>query len=245
MPAGGSSSGSRATESSAVGRRIGWDGRRRSSGRQWIGVPAHRLVWVDGHRPDGERQQDLRERLPRHPRSQSRHRRSGVLGARRPVGLRQVDGAAHGGRARDDHRRRDEDRRPRRQRRAAEGPRHRHGLPELRAVPAHDRGRQHRVRAEAGPGAQGRDQAARDARRRTSSSSSSTSTASRASCRVASASAWRWVERSCASRRRSSWTSRCRTSTPSCACRCAPRSPACSATSVSPPSTSPTTRSRR
>ena len=32
---------------------------------------------------------------------------------------------------------------------------------------------------------------------------SSTSTASRASCRAASASAWRWVERSCASRRRS------------------------------------------
>ena len=80
---------------------------------------------------------------------------------------------------------------------------------------------------------------------RTSSSSSSTSTASRASCRVASASAWRWAERSCASRRRSSWTSRCRTSTPSCACRCAPRSPACSVTSVSPPSTSPTTRWRR
>ena len=38
---------------------------------------------------------------------------------------------------------------------------------------------------------------------RASSSSSSTSTASRASCRAASASAWRWVERSCASRRRS------------------------------------------
>jgi multiple sugar transport system ATP-binding protein len=37
---------------------------------------------------------------------------------------------------------------------------------------------------------------------------------------------------------------RCRTSTPSCACRPAPRSPHCSAGSASPPSTSPTTRSR-
>ena len=39
-----------------------------------------------------------------------------------------------------------------------------------------------------------------------------------------SASASRWAARSCASRRRSSWTSRCRTSTPSYACRCVPRS---------------------
>ncbi len=38
-------------------------------------------------------------------------------------------------------------RRPRRQRRAAGRPRHRDGLPELRAVPAHDRSRQHRLRA--------------------------------------------------------------------------------------------------
>jgi multiple sugar transport system ATP-binding protein len=35
------------------------------------------------------------------------------------------------------------------------------------------------------------------------------------------------------------------TTTPSCACRPAPRSPACSGGSGSPPSTSPTTRSRR
>ena len=42
----------------------------------------------------------------------------------------------------------------------------------------------------------------------------------------------------------SSWTSRCRTSTPSSASRPAPRSPRCSAGSASPPSTSPTTRSR-
>jgi multiple sugar transport system ATP-binding protein len=43
----------------------------------------------------------------------------------------------------------------------------------------------------------------------------------------------------------SSWMSRCRTSTPSCACRLAPRSPRCNAGSAPRPSTSPTTRSRR
>jgi multiple sugar transport system ATP-binding protein len=47
----------------------------------------------------------------------------------------------------------------------------------------------------------------------------------------------RWAARSCASPRCSSWTSRCRTSTRSCACRRAPRSRRCSATSASPPST--------
>jgi ABC-type dipeptide/oligopeptide/nickel transport system ATPase component len=46
-------------------------------------------------------------------------------------------------------------------------------------------------------------------------------------------------------RRSSSWTSRCRTSTPSCACRPAPRSKRCSSAGAPPRSTSPTTRSRR
>ena len=78
---------------------------------------------------------------------------------------------------------------------------------------------------------QGRDPAARGrrgahprARRRCSGSGRGTSPA-------ASGSASRWAARSCGSRRRSSWTSRSRTSTRSCACRCAPRSPASSATS--------------
>ena len=43
----------------------------------------------------------------------------------------------------------DPDRRARRQRRAPQGPRHRDGLPELRALPAHDRVRQPRVRPQA------------------------------------------------------------------------------------------------
>ena len=115
---------------------------------------------------------------------------------------------------------------PRRHRPAAEGPRHRDGVPELRALPAHDGRREHGLRAQdraacrkdeiAQPGARGR---------RSCSTSSSTSTASRRRSPVASASASRWAARSSASRRCSSWTSRCPTSTPSCACRPARRSP--------------------
>ena len=58
-----------------------------------------------------------------------------------------------------DHRRRDLDRRRRGQRRAAARPRHRHGVPELRALPAHERVRQHGVRPEAAEDPEGRDQA--------------------------------------------------------------------------------------
>jgi multiple sugar transport system ATP-binding protein len=46
-----------------------------------------------------------------------------------------------------------------------------------------------------------------------------------------SASASRWVARSCATRRCSAWTSRCPTWTPRCACRPAPTSPSCRPTS--------------
>ena len=49
------------------------------------------------------------------------------------------------------------DRRPRRQRRPAQGSRHRDGLPELRALPAHVGPRQPRLRAQAAQGPQGRD----------------------------------------------------------------------------------------
>jgi ABC-type multidrug transport system ATPase subunit len=53
------------------------------------------------------------------------------------------------------------------------------------------------------------------------------SSATRASCRAASASAWRWAAPSCATPRSSCSTSRCPTSTPSCAWPCAPRSRPC------------------
>ena len=53
-------------------------------------------------------------------------------------------------------------------------------------------------------------------------------TASRRTCPAASASASPWAARSSAAPARSSWTSRSRTWTPSCACRCARRSRASS-----------------
>ncbi len=83
---------------------------------------------------------------------------------RRALGLRQVDAAAHGGGAGDHHRGRDRHRRARGERPRAEGPRHRHGVPELRALPAHERVRQHGLRPEDPGAAQGGDRAARAAR---------------------------------------------------------------------------------
>ena len=61
---------------------------------------------------------------------------------------------------RGDHRRRHRDRRQRGERRPAQGPRHRHGVPELRALPAHERLREHVVRAEAQEDAQAGDRPA-------------------------------------------------------------------------------------
>ena len=72
----------------------------------------------------------------------------------------------------------------------------------------------------------------------------STSTASRRPSRVVSVSASPWAAPSCVSPRCSSWTSRCRTSTPSSASRPVRRSRRCSVASASPPSTSRTTRPR-
>src|SRR5437899_2106382 len=63
--------------------------------------------------------------------------------------------AAADRRPRRGHRWRHLHRRPPRQRRSPEGPRHRDGLPELRAVPAHDGVRQPGVRPEAAKDAQG------------------------------------------------------------------------------------------
>ena len=132
-------------------------------------------------------------------RHRPRHRRQGVRRAGRPVGLRQVDDAAHDRRARGDHRRRDRDRRRGRQRRAAEGPRHRDGVPELRALPAHDGVREHVVRAAAAsnipkaeieqPRAGGRAHPRHRRAARPQAASSSP---------AASASASRWAARSCA-----------------------------------------------
>ena len=101
--------------------------------------------------------QALRRRLRGRQGHEPGRRRRRVHDSRRTVGLREVDRAADGRRTRGHHRRRAEDRRPGRQRQGAEGPRHRDGVPELRAVSAHDRAREHGLRAEAGEDAGGRD----------------------------------------------------------------------------------------
>ena len=75
--------------------------------------------------------------------------------------------------------------------------------------------------------------------------SPTSSSASPATSPAASASAWPWGARSSATRRPSSWTSPCPTSTPSCASRCAPRSSGSSAGCTPRRCTSPTTRPRR
>ena len=152
--------------------------------------------------------------------------RTASSGLRRPVRLRQVHAAAHDRRARGDHLRRPPDRRPARQRRAAGRARHRHGVPVLRALPAHDACRQHGFGLKmagvpkAGAPRQGRARRRRPAARRAARPQAG-------SFRAASASASRSAAPSCASRRSSCSTSRCRTSTPPCACRCASSSRAC------------------
>ena len=89
------------------------------------------------------------------------------------------------------------------QRRGAEGSRYRDGVPELRAVSAHDRLRQHGVRPEAAQEAEGRDRQAAFARPRRFWASSSCSTVSRRRCPAVSVSALLWAVLSSAIRRSS------------------------------------------
>ena len=88
------------------------------------------------------------------------HRGGRVVHPPRPVGLRQDDAAAADRRLLRAGRRRDPLRRPHGQRRAAARARHRHGVPELRALAAHDGVRERRLRAEAAQDPAGRDRGA-------------------------------------------------------------------------------------
>ena len=82
-----------------------------------------------------------------------------------PVRVRQVHHPADARGPGGDQRRQDLHRRPRRHERAAEGPGHRDGVPELRALPAHDRRRQHGLRPQDGQGShRGAQQAGRRGR---------------------------------------------------------------------------------
>ena len=183
--------------------------------------------------------------VPAVPGDRPGDQRRRVHGPRRPVGLRQVHHPADARGSGGGERREDLHRRPRRHHDPAQGPRHRDGVPELRALPAHVGGREHGVLAQDGQGAGRRAQGARRRRRPRSSGSPTSSSASPRHSPAGSASVSPWVGRSCAPPRSSAWTSRCPTSTPRCACTPAPTSPGSSRTWASPPSTSPTTRSRR
>ena len=79
-------------------------------------------------------------------------------------------------------------------------PRHRDGVPELRALPAHDRRREHGLRAEDRAARQGGDQGARAGGRQDPRPRGLPRPPAGRSSRAASASAWRWGARSCASR---------------------------------------------
>ena len=158
----------------------------------------------------------------------ARDRRRRVPRPRRPVRLRQVDEPAHARGARGGRLGQRLHRRPRRDAPAAEVARRRDGVPELRALPAHDGRRQHRLRAQARARAAKPRSGAASPRRRRCSTSRSTWSASRRRSRAGSASASRWAARSSAGRRSSCSTSRSRTSTRSCASRRGRRSRRCS-----------------
>ena len=169
----------------------------------------------------------------------------------RPLRLRQDhDADEHRRPAR--HRRRLDPRRRRHLHVEGRGPvpaageaRHRHGVPELRDLAAHDGGAERRLSA-------GNPQSRRRPRSATAwprccgwSVSPTWPTSSRRSSPAASSSARRWRARSCRGRGCCCSTSRCPTSISSCASRCGSSSSASSTRSASPRSTSPTTRPRR
>ena len=201
----------------------------------------------DGRRRTDPRREAVRRRLG-HRGPEPRDPRPGVHGARRSVRLRQVHRAAH-------------DRRPRGDHATATI---RIGGRVVNDVPPKDRdiamvfqsyalyphmtvreNLEFGLRDPQDVGQAGDRPAGRPRRREILDIAQLLGAQAEAALRAASASASRWAAPSCASRRSSSSTSRSRTSTPSCASRCAPRSRSSSSGSGPPPSTSPTTRSRR
>ena len=114
----------------------------------------------------------------------------------RPVGLREVDAAADDRRAGGHHQRRHDHRRQAGQRPGAAGPQPVDGVPELRALPAPDRLREHRLPAAAGQDAGRRGPPPGQRGRRRARAAASTSSASRPTSPAASGSGWRWAARS-------------------------------------------------
>ncbi len=139
------------------------------------------------------------------------------------LGLREVHASEHDRGAGRHLGRRDRHQGPRGERRPPVQAQHRDGVPKLRALPQHDCGPEHDLRA----GNARRSKSDRDralAEVASSSRSTTSSTASPASSPAASASAWQWAGRSSATPTSSSSTNRSQTSTPSSASTCVPRS---------------------
>ena len=148
------------------------------------------------------------------------------------VRMREVHPAADDRGSGGHHQGRDGHRRQGRQRPGPARPQPRDGLPELRPLPAPDRLREHRVPAAAG---QGVDEKTIDEKVREASQDARARRAPGAQARQpvgwpAPAGRDGAGDRA-RRRRRSSSTSRCPTSTPSCAARCAPRSRGCRSSS--------------
>ena len=136
------------------------------------------------------------------------HRARRVLLAPRAVGLRQDHDAADDRRLRAADRGRDPARRRADRRRPAVPPQRQHGLPALRAVPAHERRPERRLRPAPAEGRQGRRGAPGRRGARARPPRAATSGAGPGSCRAASSSASRSPGRSSTARRCCSSTSR-------------------------------------
>ena len=118
----------------------------------------------------------------------------GPSGCGKSTLLRMIAGLEEVTRGHDAHRRR------RRHRARAAPSRHRDGVPELRALPAHDRAREPRLRPQGAQGAEGRGAAPRRGGRGAARARGAARPASPRSCPAGSGSASPWAARSCASR---------------------------------------------
>ena len=168
-----------------------------------------------------------------------------VLLPARTVRLRQDDDPQPDRRVHPADVRRAPDRGPARQRPAAAPAQRQHGLPELRAVPAHDGRRERRVRAADGAACRRRGRSARRRVPRARRSRRLSATDTRGNCPAARPSAWHSPVRSPSDRPSCCSTSRSGRSTSSSASRCRSSSRASTARSARPSCSSPTTRRRR
>ena len=125
-------------------------------------------------------------------------------------------------------------RRPGCEPRSGQGPRHRHGLPVLCALPAHERSRQPGLRVAAPVGAARRDRTPGEGGGRHARALRPARSQAACAVRAGNASAWRSAGRSCATPRSFCSTSRCPTSTRRCASRPAARSASSTAGSAQP-----------